>query len=83
MKPLEWVESKRGNNRLLSATRGEWARCAIWRSEDNPSRWFWELGIGSKHHQTFIVDYEGSEQEAKQAAETYLRGIIRDLSGET
>lgn len=81
MKPLEWRESKRPRiGRMLVADRGPWARAFVWLSTDK-DEWVWEIDIGGPHGST-VIDYAPTEEEAKKAAEVYLRGIIQMLCGD-
>ncbi len=76
MRPLEWRESTRNGGRMLVAERGPWMKCFVWRSEDCDA-WAWEVEFGS-----IVIDYAPTEEDAKKAAESYLRGFIQALLGD-
>jgi len=81
VKPLEWHESQRVRiGRMLVAGRGPWARAFVWLSVDK-DEWVWEIDFGGPHGST-VIDYAPTEEEAKKAAEDYLRGIIQALLGD-
>lgn len=81
MRPLEWRESQRPRiGRMLVADRGPWAQAFVWLSV-NCDEWAWEIDIGGPHGST-VIDYAPTEDEAKKAAESYLRGIVQSLLGD-
>lgn len=50
-----------------------WARLEVWLTESN--EWAWKVGLGGTQGMAF-VGISASPDEAKLAAENYLRGLV-------